>query len=77
MQVTGSFHFRQKGTARHPILGKRSAVVAMDGFEMEIVKGVISAVVMIGAVALVIALLAAMFMIVFSIAVGVDEKLQD
>ncbi len=44
---------------------------------MEIVKGVISAVVMVGAVAVVIALLAAMFMIVFSIAVGVDEKLQD
>lgn len=44
---------------------------------MEIIKGVISAIVMIGAVAVVIGLVAALFMIVFSIAIGVDEKLQD
>lgn len=44
---------------------------------MDIVKGVISAVVMIGAIAVVIGLVAAMFMIVFSIAIGVDDKLQD
>lgn len=44
---------------------------------MDILKGVISAIVMIGAVAVVIGLVAALFMIVFSIAIGVDEKLQD
>ena len=45
--------------------------------EMDFVKGVISAVIMIGAILVVIGLLAAMFMIVFSIATGVDEKMQD
>jgi hypothetical protein len=44
---------------------------------MDIVKGVISAIVMVAAIAVVIGLLAAMFMIVFSIATGVDEKMQD
>lgn len=44
---------------------------------MDIVKGVISAVIMIAAIAVIIGLLAAMFMIVFSIATGVDEKMQD
>lgn len=44
---------------------------------MDIVKGLISAIVMIAAIGAVIGLVAAMFMIVFSIAIGVDEKLQD
>lgn len=44
---------------------------------MDILKGLISFVVMIGAILLIIGLLAAMFMIVFSIATGVDEKMQD
>ncbi len=44
---------------------------------MDFVKGVISAVIMIAAILVVIGLLAAMFMIVFSIATGVDEKMQD
>ena len=44
---------------------------------MDIVKGVVSAIVMIAGIAVVIGLLAAMFMIVFSIATGVDEKMQD
>ena len=44
---------------------------------MDIVRGLISAIVMIAAVGVVIGLVAAMFMIVFSIAVGVDDKLQD
>jgi hypothetical protein len=44
---------------------------------MDIVKGVISAVIMVAAILVVIGLLAAMFMIVFSIATGVDEKMQD
>ena len=44
---------------------------------MEFVKGVLSAIVMIGGILVVIGLLAAMFMIVFSIATGVDEKMQD
>ena len=55
----------------------RSAVVAMGEGEMDFVKGVISAVIMIAAILVVIGLLAAMFMIVFSIATGVDEKMQD
>lgn len=45
--------------------------------DMDIVKGLISAIVMIAAIGAVIGLVAAMFMIVFSIAIGVDEKLQD
>lgn len=44
---------------------------------MDIIKGVISAVIMIGGILVVIGLLAAMFMIIFSIATGVDEKMQD
>ena len=44
---------------------------------MDIVKGVISAVIMIAAILVIIGLLAAMFMIIFSIATGVDEKMQD
>ncbi len=44
---------------------------------MDFIKGAISAVVMIGGILVVIGLLAAMFMIVFSIATGVDEKMQD
>ena len=44
---------------------------------MDFVKGAISAVVMFGAILVIIGLLAAMFMIVFSIATGVDEKMQD
>jgi hypothetical protein len=60
-----------------PYTSGRSAVVAMDGVGMDIVKGVISAIVMFAAIAVVIGLLAAMFMIVFSIATGVDEKMQD
>jgi hypothetical protein len=45
--------------------------------EMDIVKGVISAVIMVAAILVAIGLLAAMFMIIFSIATGVDEKMQD
>jgi hypothetical protein len=60
-----------------PYTRDRSAVVAMDGVGMDIAKGVISAIVMFAAIAVVIGLLAAMFMIVFSIATGVDEKMQD
>ncbi len=44
---------------------------------MDIVKGILSFVVMVGAIVVIIGLLAAMFMIVFSIATGVDEKMQD
>jgi len=44
---------------------------------MDIVKGILSFIVMIGAILVIIGLLAAMFMIVFSIATGVDEKMQD
>ena len=44
---------------------------------MDIVKGVISAAIMIAAILVIIGLLAAMFMIIFSIATGVDEKMQD
>ena len=44
---------------------------------MDIVKGVISAAIMIVAILVFIGLLAAMFMIIFSIATGVDEKMQD
>ncbi len=44
---------------------------------MDIVKGILTFVVMIGALLVIIGLLAAMFMIVFSIATGVDEKMQD
>lgn len=55
----------------------RSAVVAMGEGEMDIVKGVISAVIMVAAILVAIGLLAAMFMIIFSIATGVDEKMQD
>ena len=44
---------------------------------MDIVKGVLSALIMIAAILVIIGLLAAMFMIVFSIATGVDEKMQD
>ena len=44
---------------------------------MEIVKGILTFVVMVGAILVIIGLLAAMFMIVFSIATGVDEKMQD
>jgi hypothetical protein len=44
---------------------------------MDILKGIVTFVVMIGAIAVIIGLLAAMFMIVFSIATGVDEKMQD
>ena len=44
---------------------------------MDILKGVLTFVVMIGAILVIIGLLAAMFMIVFSIATGVDEKMQD
>jgi hypothetical protein len=44
---------------------------------MEFVKGLLSAIVMVGGILVVIGLLAAMFMIVFSIATGVDEKMQD
>lgn len=44
---------------------------------MDILKGILTFVVMIGAIAVIIGLLAAMFMIVFSIATGVDEKMQD
>jgi hypothetical protein len=49
----------------------------MGEIGMDIVKGVISAIIMFAAIAVVIGLLAAMFMIVFSIATGVDEKMQD
>lgn len=44
---------------------------------MDIIKGLLSAIVMIAGIVIVIGLLAAMFMIVFSIATGVDEKMQD
>jgi hypothetical protein len=44
---------------------------------MDILKGVLTFIVMIGAILVIIGLLAAMFMIVFSIATGVDEKMQD
>jgi hypothetical protein len=44
---------------------------------MDIVKDVISAILMIGAVALIIGLAAALFMIIFNIATGVDEHLQE
>lgn len=44
---------------------------------MEILKGILMFVVMIGAIFVIIGLLAAMFMIIFSIATGVDEKMQD
>lgn len=44
---------------------------------MDIVKGVLSFIVMVGAIMVIIGLLAAMFMIIFSIATGVDEKMQD
>ena len=44
---------------------------------MDIIKGILSFIVMIGAILVIIGLLAAMFMIVFSIATGVDEKMQD
>lgn len=44
---------------------------------MDIVKGILSFVIMIGAIFVFIGLLAAMFMIIFSIATGVDEKMQD
>lgn len=44
---------------------------------MDIVKGVFSAVVMFAAILVVIGLVAAMFMIVFSIATSFDEKMQD
>ena len=44
---------------------------------MEILKGILTFVVMVGAILVIIGLLAAMFMIVFSIATGVDEKMQD
>lgn len=44
---------------------------------MDIVKGILTFVVMVGAILVIIGLLAAMFMIIFSIATGVDEKMQD
>jgi hypothetical protein len=44
---------------------------------MDIVKGILTFIVMVGAILVIIGLLAAMFMIVFSIATGVDEKMQD
>lgn len=44
---------------------------------MDIVKGILTFIVMIGAILVIIGLLAAMFMIIFSIATGVDEKMQD
>ncbi|MEZ4665100.1 MAG: hypothetical protein R2835_00235 [Thermomicrobiales bacterium] len=44
---------------------------------MDIVKGILTFVIMIGAILVIIGLLAAMFMIIFSIATGVDEKMQD
>lgn len=44
---------------------------------MDILKGILTFVVMIGGILVIIGLLAAMFMIVFSIATGVDDKMQD
>ena len=44
---------------------------------MDILKGILTFVVMVGAILVIIGLLAAMFMIIFSIATGVDEKMQD
>ncbi|MEZ4507466.1 MAG: hypothetical protein R2848_16845 [Thermomicrobiales bacterium] len=44
---------------------------------MDILKGILTFVIMIGAILVIIGLLAAMFMIIFSIATGVDEKMQD
>lgn len=44
---------------------------------MDIVKSVATFVLMMGVIFLVIALLAGLFMIVFSIATGVDEHLQE
>ena len=44
---------------------------------MDIVKDVASAILMIAAVAVIIGLVAALFMIIFNIATGVDEHLQE
>ena len=44
---------------------------------MDFLEGLLSFALMMGAVVLIIALLAVLFMIIFSIATGVDEHLQE
>ncbi|MGD9711488.1 MAG: hypothetical protein AB7V46_05400 [Thermomicrobiales bacterium] len=44
---------------------------------MNLLEGLLSFLLMMGAVVVVIGLLAGLFMIIFSIATGVDEHLQD
>lgn len=44
---------------------------------MDVLEGIAKAILMLGFVFLVIALVAALFMVVFNIATGIDERLQD
>lgn len=44
---------------------------------MDVLKSLLTFLLMMGAVAVIIGLLAALFMIIFSIATGVDEHLQE
>jgi hypothetical protein len=61
-----------------PILWPASAIpVPAESKAMDVLKDVISAILMIGAVALIIGFVAALFMIIFNIATGVDEHLQE
>jgi len=51
--------------------------VNQETIGVDFLEGLLSFALMMGAVALIIALLAVLFMIIFSIATGVDEHLQE
>lgn len=50
--------------------------IIQQGFEMEFLQGLLGAVVMLLALAVIIGLVAALFMIIFGIATGIDDQIQ-
>ena len=58
-------------------MGTACRLVTEETSNVDILKGLLSFLLMMGVVAVIIGLLAGLFMIIFSIATGVDEHLQE